>query len=156
MNPSEDEIKEAFSILENLTTNHPVPVIGAVHAKVLARVLTATRAELAILKQNKRIVETVDSLVGPESAKLVEATLVAVDRAEAAEKERDDLRAALTSKSLALEGAVKALEGIASEEDCCCLAHDHDNLCCITELGLRRMCEEALAAIKTAQEVKKP
>ena len=60
----------------------------------------------------------------------------------------------LASKSLALEEAVKALEGIASNEDCCCLLHDDDNLCCITELGLRRMCEEALAALKTAQEVR--
>lgn len=42
----DQEVKEAFAVLENLTTNHPVPVIAATHAKVLARALRVHTAAL--------------------------------------------------------------------------------------------------------------
>lgn len=62
------------------------------------------------LEQNKRIVETVDRLIGPESAKLTEAVLIAVGRAEKAEAERDSLRAQRDT-------AVETIRRLASERD---------------------------------------
>ncbi len=60
--------------------------------KYLRATIAELRAEIEAMRQNARIVQTVSEITDPASAKMVQAVLIAVDRAEKAEAELADIK----------------------------------------------------------------